>query len=472
MKSKLLILIALFLSTGMIAQEKPNVVLIFMDNYGWGEPGCYGGGILRGAPTPNIDKLATEGMQLLNFNVEAQCTPSRAAILTGRYAIRTGNASIPIETPVYGLTQWEYTLAEMFSDVGYSTGMFGKWHLGHTEGRYPTNQGFDEWYGIPNSSDESGWADDTRFRDGIHPYAVKEYIMEGKKGEEPKKLKVYNTEERTLIDGDLTSKSIDFMERKVKEKKPFFLYIPYTMTHMPVYPHPDFKGKTGNGDFADVLAQTDDYVGRLMKSVKELGIEENTIFIFTSDNGPDPTTPHTSFAGPWSGSYFTGKEGSLRVPFIIRYPKIIPAGSKSNEIVHEMDLFPTLAGLVGGKIPQDRIIDGVDQMKFFKGEQDTSNREHVIVYVGSDLYGIKWRNYKMMSKEIDQAFADPTRTYGVPLIYDLHVDPKEATPLVSNWYHSGWIRWPAGDHLVKHLGSFQKEPAIRPGTKDPYIPKN
>jgi arylsulfatase len=467
---RMIILFFLLISISTPAQDKPNVVLIFMDNYGWGEPGCYGGGILRGAPSPNIDKLSDEGMRLLNFNVEAQCTPSRTAILTGRYAIRTGNASIPIETPVYGLTQWEYTLAEMFSDVGYATGMFGKWHLGHTEGRFPTDQGFDEWYGIPNSSDESAWPDDTRFRDGIHPYAVAEHIMEGKKGEQPKKIKVYNTEERILIDGELTKRSIDFMERKVKEDKPFFLYIPFTMTHMPVYPHPDFKGKTGNGDFADVLAQTDAYVGMLMESVDKLGIKDNTIFIFTSDNGPDPTTPHTSFAGPWSGSYFTGREGSLRVPFIIRWPNKIPAGSVSNEIVHEMDLFPSLAGIVGGRVPNDRIIDGVDQLDFFTGKQNNSNREHVIVYVGNELYGIKWQNYKMMSKEIDKAFADPTRSYGVPLIYDLHVDPKEENALNSQWYHSGWIRWPAGQYIVEHMVSLKKEPPIRPGTKDPYSP--
>jgi arylsulfatase len=138
-----LFLFAMLTQTVFAQSNRPNIVLVFMDNYGWGEPGVYGGGILRGAPSPRIDRLAAEGMRLLNFNVEAQCTPSRAAILTGRYAIRTGNASIPIETPVYGLTQWEYTLAEMFSDVGYATGMFGKWHLGHTEGRYPTDQGFD-----------------------------------------------------------------------------------------------------------------------------------------------------------------------------------------------------------------------------------------------------------------------------------------------------------------------------------------
>lgn len=450
--------------------DRPNVVLILMDNYGWGEPGVYGGGILRGAPSPNIDQLAAEGMQLLNFNVEAQCTPSRAAILTGRYAIRTGNATIPIETPIYGLTQWEYTLAEMLSDQGYATAMYGKWHLGHTEGRFPTDQGFDEWYGIPNSSDESAWADDTRFRQGTHPFAVLEQVMESTRGAVPRDVKVYNTEARTLIDGEITDKAIDFMERKSQQDAPFFLYLPFTQTHMPVLPHPDFSGTTKNGDFADVLHQTDAYVGRLMEMVERLGIEDNTIFIFTSDNGPDPTAPHASFAGPWSGSYFTGREGSLRVPFIVRWPDNIPAGSVSNEIVHEMDLYPTIASIVGAELPSDRIIDGVDQLDFFKGAQTASNREHVIVYVGDELYGVKWRNYKMMSKEIDKAFADPTRSYGVPLLYDLHVDPKEAEPLNSQWYHNGWIRWPAGQYLVDHIASFQQEPAIRTGTVDPYVP--
>ncbi|MGI9629323.1 MAG: arylsulfatase [Longimicrobiales bacterium] len=469
-RALLLASLFVFPSTAWGQDEQPNVVLIFMDNFGWGELGVYGGGVLRGAPTPRIDQLAAEGMRLLNFNVEAQCTPSRAAILTGRYAIRGGNASIPLETPVYGLTQWEYTLAEMFSDVGYSTGMFGKWHLGHTEGRYPTDQGFDEWYGIPNSSDESAWPDDTRFRPDSHPFAHPEYIMEGTKGEQPENVRIYNTEERIRIDGELTERSIDFMERQAEAENPFFLYVPYTQTHMPVWPDAEFKGITGNGDFADVLAQVDAYVGRLLDTVDRLGIRDNTIFIFTSDNGPDPTTPHQSFAGPWSGSYFTGREGSLRVPFIVRWPDRIPAGSVSNEIVHEMDLFPTLAGIVGGRVPDDRVIDGVDQLDFFAGEQEASNREHVIVYVGSELYGVKWRNYKMMMKEIDRAFADPTRSYGVPLIYDLHTDPKEATPLHAQWYYTGWIRWPAGEYLVSHVASLQQEPPIRPGTLDPYVP--
>ena len=154
-----------------------------MDNFGWGELGVYGGGVLRGAPTPRIDALASEGMQLLNFNVEAQCTPSRAAILTGRYAIRTGNASVPLGVGEYGLTQWEYTVAEMLSDAGYVTGMFGKWHLGDSPGRYPTDQGFDEWFGIPNSSDESYWPDNDLVRMGVHPQVKYEHVMEAERGQ-------------------------------------------------------------------------------------------------------------------------------------------------------------------------------------------------------------------------------------------------------------------------------------------------
>ncbi len=141
------------------AQAKPNIVLVFMDNFGWGEPGFNGGGITRGAPTPRLDQLASEGLRLTNFNVEAQCTPSRSAIMTGRYAIRSGNGTVPAGGGVYGLVQWEVTLAEMLSDAGYSTGMFGKWHLGRTEGRFPTDQGFDDWYGIPNSTDDAPYSE-------------------------------------------------------------------------------------------------------------------------------------------------------------------------------------------------------------------------------------------------------------------------------------------------------------------------
>ncbi len=194
----------LLASSTVCAQDKPNIVLVFLDNFGWGEPGFNGGGIIRGAATPRLDQLANEGLRLTNFNVEVQCTPSRSAIMTGRYAIRSGNGVAPLGSGVYGLVQWEVTMAEMLSDAGYSTGMFGKWHLGRTEGRFPTDQGFDEWYGIPNSTDESAYT-------ALHGFAesgVEEtYIMQGRKGEVASKLKPYRLDDRPLIETEKPNRS-------------------------------------------------------------------------------------------------------------------------------------------------------------------------------------------------------------------------------------------------------------------------
>jgi arylsulfatase len=471
MKKRTFLIISLFLGTiCLMAQDKPNIVLVFMDNFGWGELGCYGGGVLRGAPTPRIDKLADEGLRLLNFNVEAQCTPSRAAIMTGRYAIRTGNAEVPLGVGEYGLTQWEYTMPEMLKDAGYSTGMFGKWHLGDSEGRYPTDQGFDEWYGIPNSSDESYWPDNDLFREGVTPQVKYEYVMEAKRGEKPENIKVYNSAQRLMMDREITDKAKDFIKRKAKGDQPFFCFIPYTQTHLPVEPEPSRKGSTGNGKWGDVLAQLDDYVGELLDVVDQEGIKENTIFIFTADNGPEAAIPHQGFAGPWRGSYFTGLEGSLRVPFIIRWSGKIPAKTVSNEIVHEMDLYSTFANIAGGKIPSDRIIDSKDMTDFFTGQTDKSGREAVIVYVGRHIYGVKWRNWKMMTKELDKGFGVPPKEYSVPLFYNLHLDPREEYP-VLNAPPNFWVRYPAGEALLKHLATLSQEPPISPFTPDPYIPK-
>jgi arylsulfatase len=254
---------------------------------------------------------------------------------------------VPIDTPRYGLVQWEITLFKLLSDAAYATGAFGKWHLGQTEGRFPTDQGFDEWYGIPNSTDEAYWPDSSLFRPKSDPFAVAEQVMEGRKGEAPKNVKVYNLAERRVIDGELTDKAKDFMTRQVRAGKPFFAYIPYTMVHVPVLPAPEFDGKTGNGFWADALTQIDAYVGELLDVVDKLGVKDNTIFIFTSDNGPEMLEPWNGWSGPWRGTYFTGLEAALRVPFVIRWPGKILAGHVSNETVHEMDIFPTPARVVG-----------------------------------------------------------------------------------------------------------------------------
>ena len=216
------------------------------------------------------------------------------------------------------------------------------------------------------------------------------FVFDGRKGEEPKKARPYNLEYRPLIDGDLTTKAVDFMTRQATAKKPFFLYMPYTLTHFPTLPNPKFAGKTGNGVRADTPLEIDTNVGQLTKTVDDLGIRDNTIFIFTADNGPEVVpvgnnsvtveTAGLGSTGQWRGGILTPLEGGLRVPFAMRWPGKIAAGSVSNDIVHEMDLFPTFAKIAGGKVPSDRVIDGLDMTDFFTGKAQKSPREGFVVY--------------------------------------------------------------------------------------------
>jgi arylsulfatase len=455
------------------AQEKPNIVLVFMDNFGWGEPGFNGGGIVRGAATPRLDQIAAEGLRLTNFNVEVQCTPSRSALMTGRYAVRSGNGTVPMGEGVYGLVQWEVTMAEMLSEEGYATGMFGKWHLGRTEGRFPTDQGFDEWYGVPNSTDESVYSEMQGFADsGV----AETWVMDGRKGSVPERVRPYRLDYRPLIDRDLTDRAIDFMGRQARADKPFFVYLPYTATHFPTMPHPDFEGKSGKGPWGDLLLQIDSYVGELLDTLDELGIEDDTLFIFTADNGPEAlsagensitveTAMHGS-AGPWRSTLFTGYEGALRVPFAVRWPGRIQAGRESDEIVHAMDLFPTLAKIAGGDVPDDRVIDGIDMADFLLGETNDSGREGFVVYMGNDVFGVKWRDWKLHFKE-QTGWSGVLREYTMPRVYNLINDPQERDNVL---FPHTWIPKAALPQLEEHIVSLKENPPIAAGTPDPYEP--
>ena len=458
-KSKFVLPLYLCIFSSIIfASEKvyqPNIILILMDNFGYGEIGVYGGGVLRGAPTPNVDSLATDGFQLTNFNVEAECTPTRSGLMTGRYGIRTRiKPEGGFRDIWYGLTSWEITLAELLSTAGYATGMFGKWHLGDAAGRYPTDQGFDEWYGIPNSSDQAFWPDSDSFQEDSGVAFTR--VMSSNKGEEPKSLDIYDRNKRRLIDREITTKALEFIDRQSKQKKPFFTYLPYTQTHEPVDAHPDFKGSTGNGSFADVLAQADSYVGEILSKLEDLNIAENTIVIFTSDNGREGVKRSFGFTGPWRGSMFSPYEGSLRVPFLIRYPKEIPSGKISNEIVHIIDLFPTLAKWSGAYLPQDRILDGVDQTSFFSGRINKSSRETVLIYVGNELFGVKWRNWKMLLKEIARNGSYAIQNLAYPSIYNLIIDPKEEEP-EKFYLDDTWVEVPLWNAIAEHENSLEKD---------------
>jgi arylsulfatase A-like enzyme len=445
--------------------SKPNIVFVLMDNLGYGELGVYGGGVLRGAATPRIDQLAAEGMRLTNFNVEAQCTPSRSAIMTGRFPIRSGTQSIPLGGEFDGLTRWEVTVADTLSAAGYATGAFGKWHLGSVSERLPNRRGFDEWYGIPRTTDEAFWPDSAQAQAAGAPAM---HVMEGRKGEDAHDVTIYDLKERRLIDEEITQRTIDFMRRSVAEGKPFYAYVPYTLVHFPSLPNPKFAGKTGYGDFPDCLAETDAHVGDLLDAVDSLGIRDNTIVIFTSDNGPEATWPWQGSSGPWRGYYFTHMEGSLRAPFIIRWPGHVPSGRVSNEIVHEADTFTTLAKIAGAAVPQDRPIDGVDQTDFLLGKSENSNREGFPVFVADRLEAVKWRNWKIVFYDEERDWWTPPAKLGEPKVFDLITDPKEEYPQTG--MRNTWVADPAMKIVADFEASLKKYPPIAPGTPDPYTP--
>lgn len=444
---------------------QPNIVFILMDNLGYGEVGAYGGGIVRGAPTPRIDRLASEGTRLTNFNVEAQCTPSRSAIMTGRFSIRSGTHSIPIGGGLEGLTQWEVTIAETLSTAGYATAAFGKWHLGSEQGRLPNDQGFDEWYGIPRTTDEAFWPSQPAARAAGIDF---EHVMEGRKGEASREGPVYDLDQRRLIDAECTRRTIDFMRRSAASGKPFYAYVPFTLVHFPTLPNPRFSGRTGYGDFPDALAEMDAHVGEILDAVDDLGIRENTLVVFTSDNGPEATWPWQGSSGPWRGYYFTHMEGSLRVPFIVRWPARVPAGRVSDEIVHEVDTFTTLAKLAGAEVPQDRPIDGVDQSDFLLGKSERSAREDFPVFVADRLEAVKWRNWKIVFYEEQRDWWTPPAKLGSPKAFDLITDPKEEYPATG--LRNTWSAGPAMRVVTEFEQSLVAYPPIKPGTPDPYTP--
>ncbi|KAF3016790.1 hypothetical protein E8E14_008906 [Neopestalotiopsis sp. 37M] len=433
--------------------QKPNVVLILADNLGWGELGCYGGGILRGAATPRIDAFAKEGLLLHNFNVESDCVPTRSALMTGRHPIRTGCLQSVPAGMTQGLTPWELTLAEALKMRGYATAHHGKWHLGDIPGRYPSDRGFDEWYGIPRTTDETQFTSTLGYTPDV---AELPYIMKGKSGEASENVCIYDLKERRNIDATLVDCSKDWLSRQVEAKTPFFLYHPLVHLHFPTLPHADFEGKTGNGEFADSMAEMDHRVGQLLDHIDSLGIRENTVVIFASDNGPEFRPPYRGTAGPWTGTYHTAMEGSLRVPFIMRWPGKVPENETSNQIVHVTDMFSTIINIAGGTVPSDRPIDGLDQTAFLQDPTNTkSPREGFLFYIKNDLRAVKWRDWKL------HYIWEPKVNEGQgklesPYLFNTTRDPKEETDILA---FNTWVLQPISKMRAAFMKSLKTDPA-------------
>ena len=450
--------------------ERPNILFFHVDNLGFGELSCYSGGPLRGATTVRIDAFAQEGFRLTNYCPESQCTPTRSALLTGRHAIRSGTHTVAIGASAggWGLVAWEKSLGDLFSDAGYACAAYGKWHVGEGPGHWPTDKGFQEWYGPARTYDESLWVDDPWYdpeRDGVSR------MLEIKRGERDTTERDQLTlDVRRDCDTEYLGRAEAFIRGNVEADTPFLVYFNHSLMHFPVIPREEFKGKSGQGDWADSLLELDGDFGVLLDLLDELAVADNTVVVFAGDNGPDEVLLWRGTPGFWEGSLFAGGEGNLRTPCIVRWPGHVRAGEVSDEIMHVTDWFTTLLRAAGLAEPEDRVIDGINQLPWLTGEAESSQREGYIYWNGAEIYGVKWRNFKLAM--VSQKFAtDPPARLSTPYIINLTVDPQEREPLTLPYVHS-WT----GAHFTKLLADFQtsvqREPLIPAGAPLDHVPKS
>jgi arylsulfatase A-like enzyme len=459
-------------------QQKPNILFILADNIGYGDIGVYGGGELRGAPTPRIDGLAAEGLRLTQFLVEPGCTPSRAALMTGRYSIRSGLSLVAVEGSAISLPANEITMAEMLRDAGYATAIFGKWHLGAQPYSQPQNKGFDEFYGIPPAVSWDAFlmipqGQQTKTLD--IPLDMGPQIVEAKRSEPLKSVKPYTAEVRRQIDWELVDRGVDFMRRQKAAGKPFFLYLPISRTHYPNLVSKRFESQSRIGQFGDSLMEGDAIVGRMLDALDEQGLARDTIVVFASDNGPQGEVvrefggdmPDQGSPGPFHGELGDVSEGSIRTAAIIRWPgRIRPRSSYA--MVSIMDFLPTFARLTGGKVPDDRLIDGVDQTDLLLGSSQTGGREHLLTFVGADLVAARWKQFRIYFADIAPGRSgwgganllpgtggSAAPMNGYPKVFNIESDPREEHNIGAMYE---WVIGPVLKVVQQYEASLAKNP--------------
>ncbi|MDO6519963.1 arylsulfatase [Shimia thalassica] len=459
--------------------KKPNILIFIVDDMGFGDPGVYGGGEVIGAATPHIDDLAAEGLRLTSTYSQYTCTPTRAAIYTGRLPMRTGLIRPILAGDNIKQNPWEgeLSVAGLLSDAGYHTMLVGKWHIGEGEGMRPHDVGFDEFYGFYKAQKE--YTQDVyqmRFPDLVldedklaryHSIGSDNNLIFGQKDGTTQVIENIDSIEK-MAEGDkmLRDYTLKRLEELAQGDKPFYLSHSFMKLHADNFPSKEFVGKSASKfPYRDNLVEVDAYVGDIMAKLETLGLLEETFVFFTSDNGPQMDSWPDSGYTPFRGAKGTTWEGGVRVPGIAYWKGMIEPGRTSDGLFDLMDLFNTsltLGGVSFADLPNDRYYDGVDQTSFLLAENGESLREHVYNWLGSKLTAMRMREYKAhlfvaMAQEkflwIDMATVVPTGL--APWLFNLYVDPKEEYPVghrMNAWTAS------LGAELKAHAATFKKFP--------------
>lgn len=458
--------------------RKPNVLILLVDDLGWGDVGAFGGGVAIGAPTPQIDAMASAGLKLTSAYSQPTCTPTRAAMMTGRLPFRSGLTRPILSGEQPSVNPWaaEVTAASLLSAAGYRTAHSGKWHLGEIDGARPHQVGYDEYLGIMGAVSEYSQGIDANLYPNLvnkperlarFHHMVTSAVTRAKKGgsvEVVKELKT--TEDLGEIDQQFADYSADFIRRTVADKKPFYLFHSFSRVHNDNYPAKGYRGKSPAAyPYKDAVVEVDDIVGRLMRVLKDTGQLDNTLVVFASDNGPNEDTYPDAGHTPFRGGKGTTWEGGVRTPMIAYWPGMIKPGRQSDGLFDLSDIFNTslaVAG-VGASIPTTRFIDGIDQSGFLLADEGQSARQTVFMYTERTLAAVRWQEFKVHFKVFQtnhsrQNIDESTlQSVGMsPWVYNLYMDPKEQVSSGHRYFEWGLPR--ILGFVNRHIDSVRRYP--------------
>jgi arylsulfatase len=483
----------------MAATDEPNILFLMSDDIGWFNVSCYNHGIM-GYRTPNIDRIAAEGAMFTDFYGQQSCTAGRAAFITGQQPIRTGLTKVGMPGAKEGLSADDPTIAQFLKNFGYATGQFGKNHLGDRDEHLPTVHGFDEFFGNLyhlNAEEEPENPDYPKapaFRERFGPRGVlrckatdtDDPTIDPRFGRVGKQV-IEDTGPLTrkrmeTVDEEFLAATIDFMERKTREEVPWFCYLNTTRMHVWTHLKPESEGKTGLGVYADGMVELDGYVGQLLDKLDELGVADNTLVVFTTDNGAEVLSWPDGGTTPFRGEKDTNWEGGWRLPCVMRWPGVIEPGRVINEIVSLQDFIPTFAAAAGEPDLVEKVkkgyqigdqmfrvhLDGVNLLPFLKGEQQECPREGFVYWSDDgEFLAMRVRRWKVVFAEQRHEglaiWREPFSHLRLPKVFDLRSDPFERGD-ESDFFYSKWLAdhifllYPAQAIVAQWLASFKDFP--------------